>query len=78
MDVEDDLFAHDYVITSNGSEIVSIHKVWVSWGDAFEIAVADGNDKITVLAVVLVIDPVLDSAKTLHAFLSFIKVLAVR
>ncbi len=78
MDVEDDSFVHDYVITSNGAEIVSIHKVWVSWGDAFEFTVADGNDMITVLAVVLVIEPVLDSAKTLHAFLNFIKVLAVR
>ena len=62
--VEGDLFAHDYVITSNGTEIVSIHKVWVSWGDAFELTVADGNDEITALAVVLAIDAVLDSQNT--------------
>lgn len=59
--VEGDFFAHDYVIESNGAEVVSIHKVWVSWGDTFELDIADGNDEVTALAVVLAIDAVLDS-----------------
>lgn len=59
--VEGDFFAHDYVIDSNGTEVVSIHKAWVSWGDTFELDIADGNDEITALAVVLAIDAVLDS-----------------
>ena len=59
--VEGDFFAHDYVIESNGTEVVTIHKVWVSWGDTFELDIADGNDEVTALAVVLAIDAVLDS-----------------
>lgn len=59
--VEGDFFAHDYVIESNGAEVVSIHKAWVSWGDTFELDIADGNDEVTALAVVLAIDAVLHS-----------------
>ena len=59
--VDGDFFAHDYVIESNGAEVVSIHKAWVSWGDTFELDIADGNDEVTALAVVLAIDAVLHS-----------------
>ena len=61
-DVDGELFAHDYVITSGNEEIVSIHKAWMSWGDTYELDISDNTDEITALAVVLAIDTVLDSA----------------
>lgn len=61
-DVDGDLFSHDYVITSGDKEIVSIHKAWMSWGDTYELDISDDTDEITVLAVVLAIDTVLDNA----------------
>lgn len=59
--IEGDFFAHDYVITSGDREIVSIHKVWMSWGDTFELDIMDDRDEVTALAVVLAIDAVMDS-----------------
>lgn len=52
---------HDYEITHMGMPIVSVHKVWLSWGDAYEIDIEDGQDEAMVLAVVLAIDAVLDA-----------------
>ncbi|MBR3544547.1 MAG: LURP-one-related family protein, partial [Oscillospiraceae bacterium] len=34
---------HDYEITHHGMPIVSVHKVWLSWGDAYEIDIEDGQ-----------------------------------
>lgn len=65
--VDGELFAHDYVITSGDEEIVSIHKAWMSWGDTYELDIADNADEITALAVVLAIDTVLDSTNTAAA-----------
>jgi uncharacterized protein YxjI len=52
---------HDYEITHHGMPIVSVHKVWLSWGDAYEIDIEDGQDEAMVLSVVLAIDAVMDS-----------------
>lgn len=59
-DVEGDFFSYDYVITDMGRIIVSIHKQWMAWGDTFELDIADGNDEVIALAVVLAIDAVMD------------------
>lgn len=63
-DVQGDFFAHDYTIFSGDREIVSIHKVWMSWGDSFEIDVTDDKDELVALAVVLAIDAVMDEQVT--------------
>ena len=59
--VEGDFFAHDYSIFSGDWEIVSIHKKWMSWGDTFQLSIADDADPALVVAVVLAIDAVLDA-----------------
>ncbi|MDE6767733.1 MAG: hypothetical protein K2J35_06020, partial [Eubacterium sp.] len=59
--VEGEFVAHDYVITSGNRAIVSIHKAWMSWGDTFELDIADDRDEVTALAVVLAIDAVMDA-----------------
>lgn len=59
--IEGNLLAHDYTILSGERAIVSIHKKWMSWGDAFELDVADDADPTLTVAVVLAIDAVLDA-----------------
>lgn len=50
---------HDYEITRNGYPIVTISKEWMTWGDSYELMIADPNDEIMALAVVLTIDCVM-------------------
>jgi len=57
--VEGNFTAHDFVISEGGKQIVQIHKVWLSWGDSYEITIVDGVDEVLALAVVLAIDAVL-------------------
>lgn len=58
--VEGDFWAHDYEITQNQSPVVTIHKEWMTWGDCYELDIADMNTEIIALAVVLAIDAVLE------------------
>lgn len=69
-DVQGELLAHDYKIYENGREIVSIHKKWMSWGDAFELDIADGTDEVLALSVVLAIDAVMDAQQSSVSFSS--------
>lgn len=63
-EVQGDILGHDYQITENGREIVRIHKVWLAWGDTFELDIADAADEVMALAVVLAIDCVMDASET--------------
>ena len=55
-ETEGDFLAHDYVITHNGQPIVSIAKEWMTWGDTYQLDIANPQDEIIALAVVLTID----------------------
>lgn len=61
--IKGDWHAHDYTITSGGRYIASIHKKWMSVTDSFEIDIADGEDYVMVLAVIIAIDCVIDNAQ---------------
>jgi len=60
-EIEGKLMAHDYEIIKNGQLIVSISKEWMTWGDSYELDIADPKDEIVALAVVLTIDAVMAS-----------------
>lgn len=51
---------HDYEITQNGRQIVTITKEWMTWGDSYELDIAPDADEIIALAVVLTIDCVIE------------------
>jgi len=53
--------AHDYEITDGGRCIVRIHKHWMTWGDSYELCIADGTDELLALAAVLAIDAATES-----------------
>ncbi len=55
-EVQGSIMDHDYTIVGNGKEICSLHKAWLSWGDAYELNIADDADEVLVLAVVIAID----------------------
>jgi len=58
-EINGDFFAHDYEIIQSGRAIVSIHKAWMTWGDCYELDIADERDEIVALSVVLAIDCVI-------------------
>ena len=51
---------HDYEITQNGCNVVTISKEWMTWGDSYELDIAPEADEIVALAVVLTIDCVVE------------------
>ncbi len=60
-EIEGKFMAHEYEIQKNGNTIVSIQKEWMTWGDSYELDIADPKDEIVALAVVLTIDCVTEA-----------------
>lgn len=58
-DIDGDFWSHDYEITQSGRPIVTIMKEWMTWGDCYELNIANPADEIVALAVVLTIDCVM-------------------
>ena len=52
---------HDYTISEGDRTVVTIHKKWMSWGDCYELDIADPADELYALAAVLAIDCVLSN-----------------
>ena len=52
---------HDYEITRNGHPVVTIQKEWMTWGDSYELNIADPADEIMALSVVIAIDCAVES-----------------
>ena len=59
-EIEGRFLAHDYEITQAGRPIVTIRKEWMTWGDSYELDIADPANEIVALAVVLTIDCVVE------------------
>lgn len=60
-EIDGSFMAHDYEITQNGRSIVSISKEWMTWGDSYELNIADPANEIVALAVVITIDCVTET-----------------
>lgn len=58
-EIDGDFFAHDYSISQNGRNIVTINKKWMTWGDCYELDIENDRDEIVSLGVVLAIDCVM-------------------
>ena len=61
-EIDGSFMAHEYQITQRGQQIVSISKEWMTWGDSYELDIADPADEIVALAVVLTIDCEMESS----------------
>ena len=60
-EINGSFMAYDYDITRAGSTIVRIRKEWMTWGDSYELDIADAADELVALAVVLTIDCVTEA-----------------
>lgn len=60
-DVSGDFWSHEYEILERNSLVVSIHKEWFTWGDAYVIDIEEGRNEVHALAVVLAIDAVMQA-----------------
>ena len=66
-EIDGSFMAHDYEISKAGRTIVTICKEWMTWGDSYELNIADQNDEILALSVVLAIDCVLAASSSASA-----------
>lgn len=69
-EIEGKFMAHEYEITQNERSIVSISKEWMTWGDSYELDIANPADEIVALAVVLTIDCVTESSSSASVTIS--------
>lgn len=60
-DIQGSFWEHEYQITQAGRQIVSISKEWMTWGDSYELDIANPADEIVALAVVVAIDCVAEN-----------------
>ncbi len=60
-EIDGKFMAHDFGITKHGQRIVTITKEWMTWGDSYELDIANPADEIVALAVVLTIDCVMEA-----------------
>ena len=59
--VNGDFLAHDYsMYDGTGSEVASVHKRWLTFGDCFELDVPDKRNEILAVCLMLAIDCVMD------------------
>lgn len=65
--VEGDFFAHEYTVSENGRPVVQISKEWMTWGDSYELNIADDAKETAALAVVITIDCVMAQAASAAA-----------
>ena len=61
-EVDGSFWEHEYRITKNGRDIVSIRKAWMTWGDSYELDIEIPADELIALAVVLTIDCVTEAS----------------
>lgn len=54
--IEGDFLSHDFSILKNGKWIVQMHKKWLSWGDAYEMQLDEGENEAFLCALVIAVD----------------------
>ena len=56
-----DFGAHEYTLNDNERKIMSLSKKWFSWGDSYELNIAEPQDELLCLCVTLAVDCVLEA-----------------
>ena len=62
--VQGDFWAHEYSVYDGGKTIMHLSKHWFTWGDSYELDIADPKDELLCLSIVLAIDAVISQART--------------
>ena len=66
-DISGDFFGYNYQIKDEAGIVVQITKKILSWGDAYQIGIADTFDEALAVGVVLMIDDFIDDARRARA-----------
>lgn len=56
LELEGDFFSHEYTLSDKGHPIMEISKQWFTWGDSYELDIANPGDELLSLAVALAVD----------------------
>ena len=56
-----DFWEHNYTLSNNGQNIMRLTKQCLTWGDTYELDIAEHADELLCLCVALVVDCVLDA-----------------
>ncbi|SFI16605.1 LURP-one-related/scramblase family protein [Planctomicrobium piriforme] len=56
--VEGSFWKHEYTFTRQGRQVAKVSKAIWSWGDSYGVEIVDGEDDISILATMIVIDQV--------------------
>jgi uncharacterized protein YxjI len=62
--VDGDFWAHEYSLNDGQREIMRLSKAWFTWGDSYELDIADAGDELLCVSVALAIDAVLASEQS--------------
>jgi uncharacterized protein YxjI len=54
--LEGDIWAHEYMLHENGRQIMRLSKKWFTWGDSYELDIADPQNELLCLRVALAVD----------------------
>ena len=61
-EIQGSFMAHDYEITRGAQRVATVQKEWMTWGDSYELDIADEGNALMVLAAVIVMDCVMEDA----------------
>jgi uncharacterized protein YxjI len=61
MDIQGDLFSHEFTIQRDGHTVATISKRWLSMTASYAVEVAPGEDDLLILASVLALDLAIDA-----------------
>ena len=61
MEIDGDLFSHEFTIRRDGQTVATISKRWLSMTDSYAVDVAPGEDDVLILASVLALDLAIDA-----------------
>jgi uncharacterized protein YxjI len=66
--MEGDYWAHEYSLLDGGRQVMRLSKKWFSWGDSYELDIADPRDELPCLCVALAVDCALAAQNSGAAF----------
>jgi uncharacterized protein YxjI len=61
MEIDGDLFSHEFTIERDGQTVATISKRWLTMTTSYGAEVAPGEDDVLILASVLALDLALDA-----------------
>ena len=54
--LDGDFFAHDYSLMDGQNTIMTLSRKWFTWGDSYELDIADNQDPLLCLSIALAVD----------------------